>query len=359
VAPGPVELKFKSCTIDGTPDGAPVCNLSTDSVEAVLENNSNVVLAQQTLTSTSDSWIPQGVGGDLQLAEQSTFVASVTHSASREANTLATGDDDLSLLFSNTFVQSDEIDFDTGFGAPAGSLCLAASYDTSPPPVGCTILSDPLLQVLDASGMYVTQVDGHEVDYTISVADKGTITGSATADLDGNASQETGPAPIKGKLSGKSGEVKSKLSFTLENTAPSAKVKVKISDEYSIPSNSFEGKQTASGKINDVKVKEEVPSSGPLLLPPLGWVLQLDIDSSGVVSNAVLTLESGRSFPLSGTNKFKFASGESSLKLQSGDKGVRMDLKKIRLDDATNPMGISGGDVSPRILGQKAKTTIP
>ena len=151
----------------------------------------------------------------------------------------------------------------------------------------------------------------------------------------------------------------SKLSFTLENTAPDAKVKVKISDEYSIPSDGFEGKQTASGSIDGAKVKEEVLSSGPLPLPPLGWLLTLDIDASGAVQNAVLTLEGGRSFPLSGTNKFKFKSNESSLKLKSADKGIRVDLKKVQLDDSTNPMGISSGEVSTRILGQKAKSAIP
>jgi hypothetical protein len=197
------------------------------------------------------------------------------------------------------------------------------------------------------------------VAYTVSVADNGTITGSATADLDDNASQETGPAPIKGKLKGKSGEVKSKLSFSLESTAPPAKFKVKISDLYSIPSDSFEGKQTASGSINGAKLKEEVLSSGPLPFLPLGWLLQLDIDASGTISNALLTLEGGRSFPLTGTNKFKFSSVETSLKLESADKGIRISLKKIVLDDSTVPMGLSGGDVSPRILGQKGKSTIP
>jgi hypothetical protein len=96
-----------------------------------------------------------------------------------------------------------------------------------------------------------------------------------------------------------------------------------------------------------------------LPFPALGWLLQLDIDASGAVSNAVLTLESGRTFPLTGTNKFKFSSGESSLKLESADKGIKLSLKKIVLDDSTSPMGVTGGDVSPRILGQKAKSTIP
>jgi len=352
VPPGPVEVLFKKCDF---------CNLLTDSVVAVLENDANAVLTQEPpLTSTSEDWTPEdGLGNPLQLAEKSSFVTRVTSSALRQTNTPTTGgiDDPPFLLFSNSFVQSDEIDFETGFDTPSGSFCLAANVL---PPVGCTTLTDPLLEVLDTSGPYVTQVDGHDVAYTVVVSDKGTITGTATADLDNNASQETGPAPIKGKLKGKDGEVKQKLSFSLENTAPPAKVKVKISDEYSIPGNSFEGTQTASGKINDVKVKEEVLSSGPLFpLLPLGWLLQLDIDASGAVSNALLTLENTRTFPLSGTNKFKFSSGQSSLKLESADKGIKISLKKIVLNDSTSPMGVTGGDVSPRILGQKAKSAIP
>jgi hypothetical protein len=352
VPPGPVEVLFTKCDL---------CNLDTDSVVAVLENDANAVLAQEPpLTSTSEDWTPEdGLGNPLQLPEQSSFVTSVTSSALRQANTPTTGgiDDPPFVLFSNSFVQSDEIDFTTGFDTPSGPFCLAANHPL--PPVGCTTLTDPLLEVLDTSGAFVTQVDGHDVAYTVVVSDKGTITGSATADLDDNASQETGPAPIKGKLKGKDGEVKQKLSFSLEGTAPPAKVKVKISDAYSVPGNSFEGTQTASGSINGVKLKEEVPSSGVLPFPALGWLLQLDIDASGAVSNAVLTLESGRTFPLTGTNKFKFSSGESSLKLESADKGIKLSLKKIVLDDSTSPMGVTGGDVSPRILGQKAKSTIP
>jgi hypothetical protein len=356
VPPGPVEVLFTKCE---------ACNQVGDSVVAVLENDANVVLTQDPpLTSSSEDWTPEApLGTPLQLAEQSSFVTSVTSSALRQTNTATTGgvDDPPFVLFSNSFVQSDEIDFETGFDTPVGSFCLAANYSMppapAPAPVGCTTLTDPLLEVLDTSGMFVTQVDGHDVAYTVVVSDKGTITGTATADLDDNASQETGP--VKGKLKGKDGEVKSKLSFSLESAAPPVKVKVKISDEYSIPGNSFVGTQTASGSINGVKLKDEDASGGPLLFPALGWLLQLDIDASGAVSNAVLTLENARSFPLSGTNKFKFSSGESSLKLESADKGIKLSLKKIVLNDSTSPMGVTGGDVSPRILGQKAKSTIP
>jgi hypothetical protein len=351
VPPGPVEVLFTKCA---------VCTQVGDSVVAVLENDMNVVLTQEPpLTSASEDWTPEApLGTLLQLPEQSSFVTSVTSTALRQANTPVLGEDssaDDLLLFSNSFVQSDEIDFTTGFDTPVGSFCLAANHPT--PPLGCTTLIDPLLEVLDTSGAFVTQVDGHAVAYTVVVSDKGTITGSATADLDDNATQETGT--VKGKLKGKDGEVKQKLSFPLESTTPPVKVKVKISDEYSVPRNSFEGTRTASGSINGVKLKEETPSSGALPFPPLGWLLQLDVDADGVVSNAVLTLEGGRTFPLTGKNKFKFATDQTSLKLESADKGIKLSLKKIVLDDSTSPMGVSGGDLSPRILGQKAKTTIP
>jgi hypothetical protein len=174
-----------------------------------------------------------------------------------------------------------------------------------------------LLEVLDTSGAFATLVDGHDVLYS-HVDDKGR-SGSAWP-TSTTTSQETGPAPIKGKLKGKDGEVKQKLSFSLEGTAPPAKLKVKLSDEYSIPGNSFEGTQTASGSINGVKVKEAVPASGPLPFPALGWLLELDIDANGVISNAVLTLENARSFPLTGTNKFR-SPPASRAKLESADKG--------------------------------------
>jgi hypothetical protein len=55
----------------------------------------------------------------------------------------------------------------------------------------------------------------------------------------------------------------------------------------------------------------------------------------------------------------RFTSGESSLKLQTADKGIKLDLKKLVLDDTADPVGVTGGSLSQKILGQSHKTEIP
>jgi hypothetical protein len=254
-------------------------------------------------------------------------------------------------------VQSDEIDFSTGFHTPEGHLCLAVNYTA--PPSGCAILTDPLLQVLDTSGVFATQVAGHDVDLTVNVAANGALSGSATADLDDNGSQETTSTPVKGTLRGKSGELRSKLSFALNNTALPAKLKLSRSESLSIASNTLAGTQRATGSIGSTKIKETTPVSGALPFAPLGWLIVLDFDEQSTVRNALLTLEGGRSFVLTGSNAFNFKSGLSVLKLRSPGKGIRIALQKVRLDDGTSPVGASGGRVVSRILGQTAKATLP
>ena len=353
IPPGTIEVLFTRCSI---------CNLVGDSVEAVLEDDMAAVLDEETLTPASESWIPQDLGGDLELPEQSAFVVRVIHTAVRQANFVVVGDDDDNqLLFTSTTVQSDEVDFATGFAPPAGRFCLAANFPA--PPAGCETLADPLLQIFDLTGTVVmTQVDGHDVDYTLTHDASGNLGGSATADLDDNGPNETGPAPIKGKLKGSDGEASSKLSFSLENTAPLAKLKVSVTDELTIPGDTLNRLQRASGSIGGMKIKEETSSSdSPLPVAPLGWLLEYDLAADGAVSNAELTLEGGRSFTLGGSNKFNIAANESSLKLSSDPKGVSITLKGLVLDDALNPMpmSIDGGDLSYRALGQSGRVTLP
>ena len=349
VPPGPITVLFTKCTI---------CNQIGDSVKAVLSDDLMVELDSETLTSTSESWTPQDIGGDLVLPAQSAFVTSVTHKAVRQGSVAVTGDSDLTLLFTNTLIQGDEVDFETGFAAPSGHFCLAANHPT--PPAGCATLSDPLLQIFDTSGMVSTTVAGHDVDYVVSVGAGGELTGTANADLDDSGSNETGPGTIKGKLSGGDGDVGSKLSFSLENMGLAAKLKVSVTDALSIPGDQLDRQQRASGAINGTKIKEDVPSSeSPLPIAPLGWLLEFDLDSSAQVSNAVLTLEGGRTFLLTGTNKFNFAANQSSMKLSTAQKGVSVQLKKLGLDDSSDPLGITEGDVSYRALGQSGRVTLP
>jgi hypothetical protein len=353
IPPGPIEVLFEPC--------GSICSGLGESVEAVLEDDMAVVLDEDILTSNTDSWTPDDdMGGALDLPEASAFVVRVTHTAVDQDDVAVAGDDDDgNLVFTGTFVQSDEVDFETGFNPPSGRFCLAANHPA--PPAGCTTLADPALQLFDLTGLAVaTQVDGHDVDYTLSHDAGGNLGGSATADLDDNGPNETGPAPIKGKLKGGDGEASSKLSFSLENAGFLAKLKVSVSDTLSIPGNQLDRVQRASGAINGVKIKEE--ASATLALPmPLGWLLEYDLAADGTVTNAVLTLEGGRSFPLSGANKFNLASNESSLKLSSDPKGLSISLKGLGLDDSANPdpMAITGGDLSYKALGQSGRATLP
>jgi len=352
VAPGTVELLFTKCA---------ACNQVGDSVEAVLEDDLAVVLAQETLTSASEEWIPpDGMGGDLLLPQDSGFVGRVTHTALRQDNVVPNpADDDGLLLFSHSFVQSDEIDFRTGFEPPVGDFCLAANHPAPPP--GCEMLSDLSLQILDISGMNTIQVDGHDVDYDVNVGAGGELTGSATADLDDIGPNETGPGPIKGKLSGKGdGESSSKLSFSLEGDAPAAKLKVSVTETLSTFTGERQRLHRASGSIDGVKIKEAPPSmSVAPPFTPLGWVIEFELDANGQILSPVLTLEGGSSFMLTGTNKFNLASNQSSLKLQSDPKGISIQLKKLVLDHVPNPMQITGGDLSYRMLGQSGRTPLP
>jgi hypothetical protein len=352
VPPGPIEVQFTAC---------PQCNLAGDSTEAVLEDDMGGVLDEALLDEDADSWIPDdGMGGDLSLPEQSAFVVRVTHTAVRQANVGVSGDDDDgNLLFTNRLVQGEEIDFETGFAPPTGHFCLAASFPA--PPAGCTTLADPLLQLFDTSGMFSTQVDGHDVDVVLSVGPSGQLTGTATADLDDAGPNETGPAPLKGKLGGSGGEIGSKLSFSLANEGLLAKLKVSITDTLFILGNSREREQSASGSLGGVKLKESSTSSdSPLPDPPLGWLLEYDLGPDGTtVTNAELVLEGGRSFPLTGTSKFNFSSNQSSLKLSSDPKGISISLKKLGLDDASDPMDITEGDMSYKALGQSGRVTLP
>jgi hypothetical protein len=314
-----------------------------------------------TLMSTDETWTPKDGLDVIELAPESQFTATITSTAVRQTNTPfitpPAGDSDGFFLFTSTFTQSDAVTFETGFDAPAGAFCIVVNNPAPPP--GCAALSDDMLGVLDTSGLYMTSVAGHAVTYDIDLGNKGGITGTAMADLNDDTVNETF-GDVRGKLRGKQGVSKQKLSFPLENEALDAKLKVKVQEELSIPGDSQTGEQKTTGKLGGVKIKEETPlNQTPLPVPAQGWQLDFTLGTNGVLqSGATLTLEpSGRSFPLVGTNKFKFATNVSNLKLETADKGIRIRFKKLGLDDTT--LAVTGGDMSYKILGQSGRTTLP
>jgi hypothetical protein len=352
IAPGPVTVVFTACGAE--------CELLNDSVEARLEDGASNELASETLTASDDSWIPpDGLGGDLPLPEASEFLARITHTAVRQSNVTLTGNPDPSAAFTNTFVQSDEVGFRTGFAPPAGDFCIVVNVET--PPLGCSPVDvpiDPQLAILDPGGTVSTSVAGHAVDYTFTVGSKGALTGSALADLDGDGSQETA-GEVVGRLKGKAGELRQKLSFPLSNEGLAARLKVKVGDVLSIPLDSLERTQRASGSLGALKVQEETLANGGLPAAPQGWRVQFTIAADGGVQGGLLTLELGRSFPLEGTHKFKLATNLSSLRLQTADKGIKLQLKQVELDDEAPPNAVVGGDLSYKILGQSGKAPLP
>lgn len=358
VPPAPITVEFTNCSI---------CTFSGDSITAELEQDDGmggrVLLDDETLGSTEDTWTPQDGMGDLTLPQLSDFFVTITNQTLRQANAPVTGEDvdpgdpDDIVLFSSLFTNSDEVDFSTGFDTPTGHVCISANHPM--PPAGCTIVNDTLLQVLDTTGAYPTTVNGHAVTYNLVVASNGTLSGTAAADLDDMGGNDTFTSEIKGKLKGKDGDSSQKVSFTLDNPNIPSKLKLSISDLFSIPGNTQSTTQKNTGTDDGVKVKEETTNAGALMETPLGWVLEFDIDDTDTAQNASLVLEGGRTFSLTGSNKFKFTTGESTVKLQSTDKGVRIDLKKVMFDDNASPVLIDGGDLSQKVLGQSHKAVIP
>lgn len=349
--PGSLEVLFTPC---GNP-----CAQLTDSVDALLEDAALNDLATEILSESDGSWTPpDGMGGDLVLGENLEFFVTITHTAVRQNGTIPVNDDDDAFLFTHVFVQSDTVGFRTGFAPPEGDFCLVVNDPT--PPAECSPLNDDLLFLLDTSGMFSTTVAGRAVDYDFDVDSKGTITGTAMADLAGDATKET-VGTIKGKLKGKGGELKQKLSFPLVNEDPAvlAKLKVSVSDVLSIPFDSRERRQKASGNLGALKVKEDDTTTDPLPFTPLGWRVDFTIAADGAVQDGLLTLDGGRNFVLTGTNKFNLAKNESSLKLQTADKGIKLQLKKVELDDEVLPTEVVGGALSYKILGQSGKATLP
>jgi hypothetical protein len=347
IAPGPVEVLFTACN---------VCNLTNDTVEARLEDGAEAELASESLTDTDTSWIPDdGMDVDLELGEGGDFVAIITPTAVREKN-VAANDDDGGFPFSSIFINSDSVAFETGFETPTGDFCLVANLES--PPAECGLLDDVMFSIFDTTGMISTEVMGLSVDYSVEVDSRGKITGEALADLDDDTTAET-MGPVKGTLKGKAGEAKQKVSMKLQNDGLAAKLKLSVKETLSGVLDTRVGTQKASGKIGDVKVKEEVPTdASPLPIPPQGWRLDFVLDGSDTVESATLTLEEGRSFPLEGTNKFNLKKNLSSLSLQTEDKGIKIKIKKLGLEAEATPK-ITMGDLNYRILGQKGKTSLP
>ena len=77
-----------------------------------------------------------------------------------------------------------------------------------------------------------------------------------------------------------------------------------------------------------------------------------------VLLRADLSIGADPPLPLEGKNKFDLVRDLTSLKLQTPDKGIKIQLKKIGIDEGATPQ-VMGGDLNYKILGQKGKVPLP
>ncbi len=347
--PGPVEVRFTACPICTAPDG----------VVAELEEGSSVI-ATENLRSVDDEWTPPDAGDpdlDLELDEDSSFTARVTHRAS--ASVTLPGADPFTVT--STLIHSDEVSFTTGLSAPQGSFCIVAN-ETDPPtldPDGtCIGLVAVDLGIIDLDETLSTTVGGVDVELEPLVRASGRLTGIARADLDGDGSMET-VTQLQGNMFGTAQRLHRRMVFRLVDRTRQDRLGVRIRDVLSISDGLVTHIERARGKLDGAKVNEEVQTLGPLLEETLGWRLDFELVGGGRVQGASLRLENGRVIRLRGTVHFNADRDLTMMNLAStgADRGVFVWIRRMVVDDTTTT--ITSGDLSYRILGQRGSTPIP
>jgi len=345
--PGPIEVAFAACSL---------CTGTEDSVTAKLEQGATS-LATATLAATDHLWTPSDGMAPLELAEDSAFTVGVRHFAVRETALTASGND--AFKFRNSFIQSDEVDFATGFAPAQGAFCIVAN-DTSPAtldPLGeCLGFVDLALAIVDTSGSFSTVAGGVDVDYDLQLLPDGKLAGVVMADVDGDAFKETS-APLEGQLRGPADRLRQRIKFRLGDAPPELKLNVLIEDAFSILSGVLSQVQRTRGVLAGARIREEIRSTLPLDDEPLGWRFDFELTDGTRVENASIRLENGRTFPLWGNAYFDPANGRSLVQLaaRGADEGVRAEIRSLGVDEVD---GIVAGKLFYKILGQKGETPL-
>ena len=163
------------------------------------------VLDQETLNSGSESWIPRGRSAAISSCPSSRPSWSrVTHTAVRQAQLPRRRRRRRQHAALHPHLRAVRRG-GLRDGLRRRRRAASVSRRTIPaPPAGCETLADPLLQIFDLTGMAVlTQVAGHDVDYTLTHDASGNLGGSATADLDDNGLERDRAGPDQGQAQGK------------------------------------------------------------------------------------------------------------------------------------------------------------
>jgi hypothetical protein len=348
LVPGPVTVEFAPC---------PACAGEEDLTRvALIDAETDEVIAEETLGPEDASWTPDDGGEPLELPEDGSFWAAVQHVALRTEQRVAPNSDAFELVTSET--HGDAVQFFTGAAPPAGSFCLVVGDDAGAlDPLGECLAPDvPEAALIDPSGAFALTAAGVEIEYAAEVSAGGAITGSASADLDGNGSLET-TTPLRGKLQGFLGKVDRRVAFDFRSAAPAAKLALRIHEQASVTEGPIFGSQRAKGSVLGAKVKDETASTLPLGDGPLGWRLDVELDGKHV-ETASIRLEDGRSFALRGRFVFDFLTDLAKLDVRSPgeDEGVQVRIEDFRVDDfESQPPAVSSGDFTFKILGQRGR----
>jgi hypothetical protein len=326
VPPGPVEVRFQPCTI---------CSQTGDSTTATLESGGSV-LASQVLPTTQAVWTPSDATGPLALPPSTPFEASVVHVAVRTRSLVATPTDPF--VFGSALTRGDQVAFSTGFAPPEAVVCIVVNDPATLDPAGDCALHEDLADALfDTGGSFATTAVGVPVTYGFSVSPRGRLSGIADLDLDGDGSIET-HVPLSGRLSGNDGRLRQRLRFAAASPErpPQTKLKVDVREETDTVSFLRTRVQIAKGRLGGVRVTETTSNTEALTPEPRGWRLDFDVSGTqGEITDASLTLSSGRTVPLFGRHRFVSETNRTNVRLKSGgaERGVQMEIDTLALDE--------------------------
>jgi hypothetical protein len=353
LAPDAVRVAFTAC---------PLCAMPGDTSEAAILDDTAAVVVEELLDPEATRW-PDDAEPPLVLDEDAAWRAVIAHTAVRSADLVAGSD---AFVFDTVIVEIGVVSFFTGAAPPSGDYCFVVSETPAVlDPLGeCVVPMDDAMMVpddaplLDPSGTSMTTLAGVDLTLDVQVLAGGAIVGSATADLDGDGSDDAS-APLRGKLGGRSGDTSRRLAFALESLAPAAQLSGRLRDRASAGGGGFSGALALRGVLAGAKVRETLPWLEASA--PLGWRIDVVLDGRDV-TDASLTLENGRTWPLRGRWRFDFVTDLSDvdLRTQGADAGARVRLAGLRIDDpdAVPPL-VGAGKLSFKLLGQRGKLRLP
>lgn len=338
------------------------CASCTVATHAVLTLGSTE-LASQDLPASSTSWTP-----GVTLAPSTTgFAVAITHKTTGTLSpaptyTLSGTSGSIAYTFTSDVTHADSVAFSTGFAQPVGAFCvILIDTSLSGPGTSCPVLDATALGILDTSGLFATTLGGIPIVYQVALGPKGNVTGTAHADLDGDATFETS-APLTGRVRGKDGALRQRLRARFVNDSLDARLQLRILEEANLANLTPSGGLTTllteqlRGKQGGAKV-DVTSSSAPVILnPPIGWRLDFTL-TAGQKQVPGQLQAAGSTISLQGNQTFDTATNLSDIRLSSGgaQTGVQLRLKKLVVDGAT----IQSGQLKLRAFGQSTSGLLP